>query len=98
MSVDLDGLSRLHAAATPGPWENDGTDGLVGAAAVNGSCIAEHWTVADAALSAAMCNALPDLLRELRALRAVAEAARTNGLQTMALLDALAALDAGGAA
>lgn len=71
MTTDTDELRRLLEAATPGPWDLAGTDGM-GFAVHRG----EHETVAlycdrdDAALIAAAVNALPGLLDENAALRA----------------------------
>lgn len=55
--IDLDELERLEKAATPGPWGFRTVD------------IADPDHIPDAALIAAMRNALPELLRELKVAR-----------------------------
>lgn len=121
MSVDLDELERALAAAKVHPpwmvngharggWRIDDCDeSRVGLGfLLTPSALAA--TPTDAALIVAAVNALPDLLRELRALRGVADAARarqdvedgkrpdaTTSHRT-AVRAALAALDAGAGA
>lgn len=75
MSVDLDELERLMGQSTKLPWQVD-MENVANADDVVTMELTEHAWDTDGALAAAAVNALPDLLRELRALRAVADAAR----------------------
>lgn len=67
MTLDLDELERIEREATAGPWRSIASDLLM--------IRSYEYQVPHAALIAAARNALPALLAELRALRAVAEAA-----------------------
>jgi hypothetical protein len=82
---DLDALTALEAAATPGPWEADKVDDI---RAPGGRLIAsvdwDGWdrnqsrqSTPDAALICAARNALPGLLAEVR--RLTAEVVRVTG-------------------
>ena len=81
--VDLDALDRLIAAATPGPWtrtkpqrDADGWPMGVGVAGCGPGCMiyasppAGSFPSSDAELIAALRNAAPALIAELRAARA----------------------------
>ena len=75
MSVDLDNLEALDKAATAGPWDEHEDCEKPGNCSVfsTGPCVV-HWGAvrkADAALIAAMRNALPELLQAARDLAAV---------------------------
>lgn len=77
----LDELERLEKAATPGPWEANAEATINGEPIeyrgyvehVNGTVfrpgVNNRLAEADAALIAAARNALPEMIKELRALR-----------------------------
>jgi hypothetical protein len=79
MKSDLAKLRVLHEAATPGPWVV-----VTGKNISIGPCPGQRVALcnydngpiekANAALIAAMFNALPDLIAEIEQLRAIAEA------------------------
>lgn len=80
MSVDLERLERLHAAATPGPWEDKGIGSIYSPAhrKTIAECmpplcrglknIQQHGI--NAAYIVAACNSLPALIAELKEARA----------------------------
>lgn len=81
MEYDLDELERLEKAATPGEWaftgfdhnaqpQIHGTHNLVAVVAHEG-VRTNTETQADAALITATRNALPAMIRDLRAMRAM---------------------------
>lgn len=89
--LDLNELERLEKAATPGPWEGPWGDTHT-VAAFEGKLnehsltndprgdafpVTQYTQPNDAALIAALRNALPELLRRLRAAEADAERWRT---------------------
>jgi hypothetical protein len=70
MSIDLDQLTALEQAATPGEWHvvPGSPGGLVWVIKNDvGRGVAAYTTAADAALIAAMRNALPELIERVRA-------------------------------
>lgn len=82
-TLDVDGLAELLAAATPGPWEAvQGASGGWWIEQPNTATIADidcdysGAPAEDAALIAAMRNALPDLLAHLAAVTAERDEAR----------------------
>lgn len=70
--IDLDELTRLEKAATPGRWNLLEWRDLV---AVGGAQAAEAYTKGDGELLVALRNAAPALIAELRVLRKVRDAA-----------------------
>lgn len=71
MTIDLDKLEELMRAATPGPWEAGAfgwVEAMVGVAPLK---LRRHaLSASEADLIAASRNMLPDLIAEVRALRA----------------------------
>jgi hypothetical protein len=83
--VDLDKLETLERAATPGPWDKVDSKGEIHIYCCSNSDGYIHsgdWVASaadgdEAALILGVRNALPDLIAELRAARAVVRAARS---------------------
>ncbi len=84
--VDLDALTRLHEAATPGPWvarrDNPRKYAPLGIWGEGRRLIAMYGDDGrEANLIVAARNALPDLLRELREARGIIERFRVGDLE-----------------
>lgn len=92
VTLDLEELERLEREATPGPWRRDADypQLVAGMASVPGGV--PYFAPADAALIVAARNQLPALLAELRALRAVAEAADVHTTEGRATFETFADL------
>ena len=110
MRVDIDKLEALEKAATPGPWVRDGLK-VEGAQPGHMHDIAALYDLAsatphgEAGANAELVAMIPELVREVRELRGIAEAARElviDGCEDCRhiparLEAALAEYDAGGA-
>ena len=68
MPIDLDGLERLAAQATPGPWK-DYCCGEYLVTTFTDFTIGKTFRYEDAEYIAAACNAVPKLMDERRALQ-----------------------------
>lgn len=88
--IDLDKLEELERSATPRPWHLAGgtIDDDTTAMIEHGSYDVGECSNEDASLLCTLRNALPALIAELRAARAVVDAAK--GLYSLSLVDHLA--------
>lgn len=67
--IDLDELMRLHAAATPGPWEHKIDDAFDEPSShVITPYVASFAKPEDAAYICAACNGVPELVSRIREL------------------------------
>lgn len=78
--IDLDELMRKHNAATPGPWEHKIDDAFTAIHTIEPS-VASYVSPADAAYICAACNAVPELVSELKSLREKAYGAYHRGIE-----------------
>ena len=89
MRVDIDKLEALEKAATPGPWVRDGLK-VEGAQPGHMHDIAALYDLAsatphgEAGANAELVAMIPELVREVRELRGIAEAAREQRAKVLA--------------